>query len=357
MILFNTKGCWCNSYREEKCVGQSLLGFLLVLFFVSTVVGCSTVEERSSMEEGNKVYIDYAKKKDNLPDEYLSGGTADFVQKEEEYSFEELVALGESSRLKGNYPLSLTYFQKALRLEPESVGVYRKIGDLFLEKGMPKDALKYYLRVLETHSDFIPVLESLGQVYLQLHQVEDAEEHFLKTLALNPARWKAHAYLGIIYDVKGNYRRAILEHKNALALNPKIPELYNNLGVSYSQLGKHDQAIKSFQKAIKRGAEKSQVYNNLGLLLTKKGEFPKALEAFHQEENDGTAYNNVGVTMLNAGYVSDAIVCFERALDAQANFYRKAHDNLKRARKVLRQRVERGAEFKEIGQSPCTSFL
>jgi len=270
MILLNTKQCWCNFYREEKCVSQSLLGFLLLLFFVSTLVGCSTVEETSSMEEGNKVYIDYAKKKDNLPDEYLSDGTADFVQKEEAYTFEELVALGESSRLKGNYPLSLTYFQKALFLEPESVGVHRKIGDLFLEKGMPKDALKYYLRVLDTHPDFIPVHESIGQVYLQLQQVQDAEAHFLKAVALNPARWKAHAYLGIIYDIKGNYIRAILQHKGALALNPNVPELYNNLGVSYSQLGQHDQAIKSFQKAIKRGAEKNQVYNNLGLLLTKK---------------------------------------------------------------------------------------
>jgi Flp pilus assembly protein TadD len=213
------------------------------------------------------------------------------------------------------------------------------------------------MRVLDTHADFVPVHESLGQVYMQLQQAEDAERHFLKAIALNPARWKAHAYLGIIYDIKGNYIRAILEHKGALALNPNVPEIYNNLGVSYSQLGKHDQAIQYFQKAIKHGADKSQVYNNLGLLLTKKEEFPKALEAFHQGETDAKAYNNVGVTMLNAGYVSEAIGCFERALEAQGNFYKKANDNLKRAHKVMRQRLDQGGEFTEIGQSPCTSIF
>lgn len=357
MARFGAHRVWGNLSQREKFLIQCLLGLLVISFYSSAFLGCSTIEENSSNAEENKVYMDYAKKKENLPDEYLSEGTGETIQKEETYTFEELVALGDDNRQKGNYPLSLTYFQKALVLEPESVGVHRKIGDLFFEKGMPKDALKYYLKVLDTHADFVPVHESLGQVYLQLQQAEDAERHFLKAIALNPARWKAHAYLGIIYDIKGNHIRAILEHKGALALNPNVPEIYNNLGVSYSQLGKHDQAIQYFQKAIKHGADKSQVYNNLGLLLTKKDEFPKALEAFHQGETDAKAYNNVGVTMLNAGYVSEAIGCFERALEAQGNYYKKANDNLKRAHKVMRQRLDQGEEFKEIGQSPCTSIF
>lgn len=353
MILWHIKRSRDNPIEGKAVWGPSLLSAFIAIILFSTLTGCATTGETSAKNDEDKVYIDYAKKKDNLPNEYLSDSTAEVIKKEESYSFDELVALGDSSRVKGNYPLSLTYFQKALALEPESVGVHRKIGDLFFEKGMPKDALKYYLRVLETHADFVPVHESLGQVYLQLQQVEEAKAHFLKAVALNPSRWKAHAYLGIIYDMKGNHIRAILEHKGALALNPTIPELYNNLGVSYSQVGEHDKAIKSFQKAIQKGAEKSQVYNNLGLLLTKKSEFPKALEAFHQGETDAKALNNVGVTMFTAGYVSEAIVCFERALDAQGHFYKKASDNLKRAHKVLRQRLDQGGEFKEIGQSPC----
>jgi hypothetical protein len=140
MTRFGAHKIWENPSERDKFLIQSLLGLLVAIFYFSTFLGCSTIEETSSKAEENKVYMDYAKKKENLPDEYLSEGTGETIQKEEAHSFEELVALGDDGRLKGNYSLSLTYFQKALVLEPESVGVHRKIGDLFFERGMPKDA-------------------------------------------------------------------------------------------------------------------------------------------------------------------------------------------------------------------------
>ena len=62
-----------------------------------------------------------------------------------------------------------------------------------------------------------------------------------------------------------------------------------------------------------------------------------ALESFKKAMDEPRAYNNLGVALLGMGNAKVAAVCFEKAIELNPQYYEKATENLRQARKALAQ--------------------
>jgi len=62
-----------------------------------------------------------------------------------------------------------------------------------------------------------------------------------------------------------------------------------------------------------------------------------ALESFKKAMDEPRAYNNLGVALLRMGNARVALVCFEKAIELNPQYYEKASENLRQAQKTLSQ--------------------
>ena len=63
---------------------------------------------------------------------------------------------------------------------------------------------------------------------------------------------------------------------------PNTPDIWNILGIAHKELGFLDNAILAFNKALELNANYPDPYNNLGVALHAQGKLPEAVEAFNK---------------------------------------------------------------------------
>ena len=104
---------------------------------------------------------------------------------------------------------------------------------------------------------------------------------------------------------------------------------YTQFGKLYEARGDYDKAEAWYRKAVDLNPDHSARHIVLGALLAKKGDFPGA-ETCHRSATRCSKGDLVDEAFLNLGLVlraqdrhQDALVCFERALELDAN-YREA---------------------------------
>ena len=110
--------------------------------------------------------------------------------------------------------------------------------------------------------------------------------------------------------------------------------MLNNLGLAYALKGDHETAIHFFEQAVAAGATSPKLHNNLGVAYANRQRYVDALESFKKATDEPRAYNNLGVALLGMGNAKVAAVCFEKAIELNPQYYEKATENLRQARKL-----------------------
>ena len=156
-----------------------------------------------------------------------------------------------------------TYFQKAIRLDPENATTYRIMGDGYALASEFRQAITHYQKALE----FAP---------------DEAETQ--KNLALTYTNY------GVTLRNRGEWDAAIRAYRNALALQPTHQITKANLIDALSQkantqrqAGHTDAAIKTYLELQKLQPNDTTIASLIGeLYLLKGGDYPAAISAFHK---------------------------------------------------------------------------
>ena len=64
--------------------------------------------------------------------------------------------------------------------------------------------------------------------------------------------------------------------------------------------------------------------------------------------------SNLGIVYLEAGQASNAVVCFQKAIEVNPKFDQRANEQLAVAQSVLRQEQTRGSIRPEQGTNVCS---
>ncbi len=173
-----------------------------------------------------------------------------------------LSALGQaSSRLREELGESLASIQKydtpITQATTGSLEALKALGqgDAERAKGGDLPAISFYKRALELDPNFALPHARLGAVFANLGEWELAREYRTKAFALRervsePER--LYISTGYYGWVTGEIEKAIEINEMWTRVYPRFATPYNNLGVHYFQLGQYEKALEAFQEGLRR---------------------------------------------------------------------------------------------------------
>ena len=132
----------------------------------------------------------------------------------------------------------------------------------------------------------------------------------------------------LLYGREGKYREAIVAFDKALEIDSKLSYVWNDRGICYRELGEFEEALKSFLRAVELAPDDVEVLYDLGETLEKIGiqqrdakYLDSALQTFHmvveKSANNASAWNHIGVCLMEMGRTEESKVYFERARDVK----------------------------------------
>ena len=156
-----------------------------------------------------------------------------------------------------------TYFQKAIRLDPENATTYRIMGDGYALASEFRQAITHYQKALELAPD---------------------EAETQKNLALTYTNY------GVTLRNRGEWDAAIRAYRNALALQPthriakaNLIDALSQKANTQRQSGHTDAAIETYLELQKLQPNDTTIASLIGeLYLLKGGDYPAAISAFHK---------------------------------------------------------------------------
>jgi len=325
----------CCSHEGGLTVMRSLQTLRLLLAVglavgAATLTGCWGSKDQAAssadLAEYRKMMDEQKHQQERL--EAATSSTPELTAEEHERK-------GDLDAQARNYPLASLHYDKALKADPTRNPVRLKLGQVFLQQGLLDQALTHFQDLRTREPESAPVHEGLGQIYLMQGKHQEAEKALTKAISLNPASWQAHNLLGLLYDQQKRHAEAIASYHTALTHRSREPNVLNNLGLAYALSGNYEAAIDSYEQAVSAGSNNPKLYNNLGIAYVQRRRYADALNTFKKAMDEPRAYNNLGVALLGVNNAKKAVVCLEKAIELNPQYYEKASENLRIARQSV----------------------
>lgn len=133
--------------------------------------------------------------------------------------------LGWLHYLKKDYEKSMTYYKKAIALEPKSIEA--RLGYVSPTSALEKwdDVLKTYKEILAIDPNNTVVNYRVGYIYYYRKNFVEAEKYIVSVLKLYPFDYDTNALLGANYLAQGKIKEAKKYYNIALAYNPNSKEI------------------------------------------------------------------------------------------------------------------------------------
>jgi hypothetical protein len=126
-----------------------------------------------------------------------------------------LFSRGEALRKAGELDGALTFFRRALAIDPEDQLTLDSIGYLWLEKGDCRSAAGYFRRVANRYPRDFNGIFNLGFACACLGELDEAQAAYERALDVRPDFPRALRALGDIHARRGDRRRAALLYARA----------------------------------------------------------------------------------------------------------------------------------------------
>ena len=115
---------------------------------------------------------------------------------------------------------AMTTYQSLIRLHPESVTGYDKMGRLYMDLNVPQRAVPFFLKVLELNPDAVEAHVRLGWLYTTLKAFDKAESHLHAAIEKMPGLTLAYHGLAEIYAKQGHLQKAIDVYRHITEIAP-----------------------------------------------------------------------------------------------------------------------------------------
>jgi len=147
---------------------------------------------------------------------------------------------------------AVTYFEKAIDLNPDSVIPYSMLSSFLVFIKQPQQAFVYSQKALEIDPNYIGTYLELTQIYFFLQEYDKALSYAMKCFEVIPENPVSTFMLVQLYRYLGRPQEAIPYLEKTLELNPDSPLtslMYLGLGKIYWGLQQREKAVKYYLKA------------------------------------------------------------------------------------------------------------
>lgn len=184
--------------------------------------------------------------------------------------------------------LSLTFLSFASDIFSDEAESYRILGYQYHRQGNIDKAITYYKKAIELNPEYPTAYNDLGIAYEQQGKLAKAEENYLKALQLDPHYLRAHTNLGFLYDRMGEYEKAIYHLEKRIEkgyycdawtkkVKRKLVELRKKLAGIIAE-----EITKEKEKEAKENTGKANLLVKEGQRLYNKNDYEGAFKTFEE---------------------------------------------------------------------------
>jgi len=151
-------------------------------------------------------------------------------------------------------------------LSQKNMGLYLKIGNMYLSLKRLNEAKNFYLKAINTDIENYKAFFGLGTCFMEAGFFDMALENYEKVIQIKPNFFEVHNNVANIYRKIGKFKEAEQSFLKALNLKPDSALILRNFGVLQQELGRVNEAEINFIRAIELEPLNVEAYRNLSLL-------------------------------------------------------------------------------------------
>jgi len=213
--------------------------------------------------------------------------------------------IAESLAMRGETDRAIYCWQKVLDLEPNYMGVNRRIAQAYRAAGEPELARDYFLRDLRDDPGNIELMFELAELSLESSDLSQAAAKFAHIVDLYQDHTEARSALGKIWLVQGDAQAALDSFEAIEAIEPNggdLPEFNRRVGEALFQLGRHAEANRRFLAACEEDPENADLLMIYGTSLIGDQKLGEAEACFRRvlavDDDHAMAHHSLSVCLL-----------------------------------------------------------
>lgn len=177
-------------------------------------------------------------------------------------------------------------FLKIVGNKNEFADIYNMLGMIAHQTGQFGRAISYFQKAIKINPNYTEALLNLSVLYNDLGEYKLSRQVLTKSKKRGKENRMApfikgklankHAEVGDLYRGVGLYHEAIEEFKKALDLSPHFLDIRYRLGISFREDGKKKEALKEFQTVVKEKPAYTDAHVQMGVTLYSLGKKKEA---------------------------------------------------------------------------------
>lgn len=271
---------------------------------------------------------------------------------------------GLSSAQQGNLPAARDAFDRALSSDPRAFAAAYNAGVIAERQGQDPQADSYYQRALTIQPDYELAVVARSRLLVRQRRVAEAVQFAAAIAGRFPGNFLVRAEYARLLVTAERYDEAVTEARAILRVDERNVAAKLAVAEAFRARGRTDNALAIIDDVI-NGSDPNHPNNGPGandarahylralLRIEVNRDVPGAIQSFSRavelDPQFAEAHNNLGVYLLQAGNVSQAIDHL-RAAAALAPSWSKAHLNLGDALRALHSYDEASAELARAQQ-------
>ncbi|MHC4482507.1 MAG: tetratricopeptide repeat protein [Planctomycetota bacterium] len=196
---------------------------------------------------------------------------------------------------EGRFYEALEQLERLLTEQPDRMELGVKRADVLNMLGAVDEAVSQYQEVLRFRPDFLEATIKLGTQYLQMQEDQLAAQQFNRAVEINDQIVDAYIGLAIAQKLAGSVSDSAVTLSLAAAIQPNSSLLLAETATLQFKAGfgenleSHDTeesnellpaVIQAHWQQIKRRPQNPDLYHRLGVLMMSAGRIPEAIKAF-----------------------------------------------------------------------------
>ncbi|MFC1845732.1 tetratricopeptide repeat protein [Candidatus Dependentiae bacterium] len=226
---------------------------------------------------------------------------------------------------KGNADKAISFFQKALALNPRHFSTNFHLGCEYYYRGLYDNAITHYEKAIAANPNSARAHFNLG-VILDKHKGREKEAyaHFTKAIACDANYAKAYFHCGKILEQLGNAEYAATNYRHAIQAQEDYIDAYAALAKILRDREECEEAIELLEKAVTLQPNNVHLLFDLGFCANMIGQSEKAITAYKKivllNSDHAQSFYNIGYTLKLRGDVDEAIEMYKLALKIRPDY-------------------------------------
>ncbi|UCE59989.1 MAG: tetratricopeptide repeat protein [Phycisphaerales bacterium] len=272
--------------------------------------------------------------------------------------------VAESLLARGQAEQAIYCWERVLELEPNYIGVNRRIGRAYRAQGELDKAREYFLREVREDAGNTSLLFELADLTLEAGEVASAAAKFAQIVELDPDHVKARFALGKICLAKGQPAQA-WECFDAIGSDaddePELGEFNLKAGEALYQLRRFDEARTYLAAAAAKDTTNPELRMLVGNCLLAMDKPDDAADWFRRvlalDAAHPLAHHNIAVCLFHTGRLEAGVEHCVKALESRPDYVMAMHNAAVAYIQLRRWREARAMLRRALRQDPGNDTL